>query len=778
MDSWAQLAGAAILRSIAVAPLIIPNPSSLPKPDLQIDYFTLDSNNEIILAFSNQGSAVVPANTGRLQLFVDHVQVGDYALGELFDQSFRSVGGQTILNTTVRVSRSSRRVLAIIDPLREIDEEDELQNTMSSQLDAVPTNGFDLELDASVISTNRLRVTLSNRGNLPNPPFFAGFRVWQNGMLTNRFGYVLPAIAPGGGSYSITLPLWILSPTPVKVEFQPQSTLLNNSDPEIDNSNNLFEATLSYVSPESIEALYLSNPVIRSQMNWEGSIDYLGYDCWPTSMKTQLKANLLLLERGQRLALDGPPTILETVGTFLPPFGWVYIQNPCFSAEDAKKIFLAWVAHSLWFDRHHSCATPLASMAANQRKLFLDSRFIVPRIAVNGLYSFNADDSDATNGAMNSASPWNPQILYDFLKQARILKETRQDTVVGITDWARAHLRHHLPDDPDDGYLGNSLPESLPFPAPGNDHVSFSGCHSTSGFLCSMIRAANVPARYGFTLASAHGRLEIPGLVFIGGSQPGVGLGHSDDVYNSLLLPFGESYVETRDLFYSFSELSQTIDPPLDLDCNYSLPLNCNNEEEQSSFNNQLRTRNLAIQTLAGGLLYRYALYGDEEMDEFLTGNFARPFCPPSERTQIIGEIHNKIVQLGDGDYDSGRDRVVQQHSLFAHRKAPTIIAPAGENRAPRFNQNPAQGFVLTDMSLPANMWIQFSYRAEDPDGDNLVYGARDLPAGSYLLPNPNGPGRLFRWHIGNQQGVHKIVFLVRDGQGGTSEQTVVIRVY
>jgi hypothetical protein len=96
-------------------------------PDLQIDYLSLDSSNEITLGISNRGEVAIPAGMGRLELFIEHRRMLDLALAELPDQSFRPPGGSAAIATGVRIGGSQRRVAAFIDTDDEISEQVELQ---------------------------------------------------------------------------------------------------------------------------------------------------------------------------------------------------------------------------------------------------------------------------------------------------------------------------------------------------------------------------------------------------------------------------------------------------------------------------------------------------------------------------------------------------------------------------------------------------------------------------------------------------------------------------
>jgi len=70
---------------------------------------------------------------------------------------------------------------------------------------------------------------------------------------------------------------------------------------------------------------------------------------------------------------------------------------------------------------------------------------------------------------------------------------------------------------------------------------------------------------------------------------------------------------------------------------------------------------------------------------------------------------------------------------------------------------------------------LRFAVNASDPDGDSLTLGASPLPANASLVDNGDGSGHFLFAPESAQLGVHRITFVVHDGELADSESAAII---
>jgi len=737
-------------------------------PDLQVDYIALNTDNFLIVAISNQGRAEAPSGVGQLSIFVDNVGVAEFDLGDLADQTFRQIGGQTVVHTGIRLSGTRRCVLAFIDSRYEIEEEDEFQNTMSVALDAAPLSGHDFAPSAWVDSLDQLNIYVVNIGDQTSPSGLPiDCRVYVEDRLSTSFSTVLPALAGGGWGVATLVPptpIIVTEPTRIKVACRTESP-----PDESDHANNIFEGILSYVTLDYIDTIYaplLNNPLINSSMYWEDTPSYDGYDTWPDSMKDRLKYFLLQLEKGIGLPIDGPPPIMEFEGN-----DYQYI-----APEDARDIYLAHVAQCLWFEKHNNVAWSITELSADELAYLFDSRKFLKFSTYGGVpkYWF-------TSIVMGSVTPCNPQRIFAFMKHMGMIKPTQEETVFSLVDWFRVHARHASGTESslenrveNFGYKGFIPVDRIPYPLEGKQHISW-GCWGTSGFFAAALRTVNIPVVHGRTvmtnsfegLPQEHSRIELPTLRKSPAENPGIALFHSDDLYNVRFRPWGNSVVPSVRLFYTFDEISTLIDTPQQIDCRPDGQ--CNTPWGQATQNDGRRCSLIAREYLPGYYLKTYCT-SPETLDGTLRGiyvggevqEFALPFLNEMERLDFFQAAQAEIEALGNGNFDDGAAEVNFLSSRFSSRCLASTGIPSGANRPPCFMRQ-------CDRHVETCEKVTITLTATDPDGDQVTYTAPKKPAGSTLQ------GNVFEWIVGNEVGIHEVIFGAADGRGGTAQLEILI---
>ena len=758
------------LISVAAITISLGHAAAAPyyAPDMQVDYMTLDTENFLIVAISNQGRAEVPAGMGHLSVFVDCVSVAKFDLGDLADQTFRQVGGQTVVHTGVRLSGTRRCVLAFIDSQDEITEEDEFQNTMSVALDAEPLSGYDFTLHAYVDWQDELQIYIVNMGDRLSPSdLIIDCRVYIEDQLYTSFPTLLLALAGGGwGSAPLTppTPIPVTQPTKVRVTCHTAATT-----DELDHVNNIFEATLHHVILADIDTIYsplLSNPLIEGNMYWEDTPSYDGYDAWPVEMKDQLKYFLLRLEEGRGLPIEGPPPLMvieDNDHQFIAP-------------EDARDIYLAHVAQCLWFERQNSDAWSITDLSSEELAYLFDGRKFIKYSTYGDIpkYWFYSI-------VMGSVSPCNPQKIFSFMKHMGMIKSTQEETVFALVDWVRGYVRHASGEEmtlenriENFGYKGFIPVDRIPHPLEGKHYIS-SGCWGTSGFFGAALRTVNIPVVHGRTVMTnsfegfphEHSRIELPTLRKSPTEDLGIAVFHSDDFYNSRFKPWGSTVVPSVRLFYTSDEIDTLIDDPEHIDCRPGGE--CNTPWGQATQNDGRYMSLVAREYLPGYYLKSYCA-SPETLDEILRGmhvggelqEFALPYLDEAERLDFLQAAQAEIEALGGGDFDAGAAEVSFLYSRYSDRHRPSSEFPPGANQPPCLSRQ-------LDRHTETCQTVTITLAASDPDGDELTYTAPEKPSGSTLV------GNVFEWSVEAEVGLHRVVFGAADGNGGAAQLQVII---
>lgn len=615
-------------------------PASL--PDLTIDEITLDSNNFLVVKFSNLGDTTVPAGKGSLMIYIDGKGLGGYAFNNLADQSFRNPGGSISIRTNFRLSGTNRRIGVMIDPQNEIPEENEFQNTLTRTLTPPVLQGPDITIkNIAIGSGNKLYFTLTNIGNKDTVSGLElKVRVIVNEVVKSDFVYKPPVLKAGGANFDnvFVKPSLVINMTS-KVRI-----LVNtyNALDELDSTNNMLERVLPSVSISKYNSL-LTNPKIKAVMVWQDSSGSHAYDSWTAAMKNDLNNYLKIYEEGLHLLYSEPPSLSD--GNYMSP-------------TDARKIYIAHVAQSLWVDVNNKVTWKLKNFSPDQLSYLLDSRKLL-------LYSPSKNKHVFDSGLMGNVTDWNPRISYEFLSTLGMIKTTQSNTVYKLTDWMRAHLIHISGSDTYldlYGYAGPPLVDKIAYPLSGKKHIT-AGCWGTSGLYAALLRSVNIPVKHGRSLLNG-GNHSRPEFISIDSN-----LIHGDDPYNVQLLPSG-SAPPSSELFLTNAEISSWIDSPA-LDCKPDMS-KCNTTGEQASYNSS-RERLLIGKAYLPDYFLQLACTDKPYLQESLIGNhvggelktYIKPFLTPIEQQDFLNAVDNKLKSIGGGDWNKGCEIAKKRWAQF-----------------------------------------------------------------------------------------------------------------
>lgn len=182
----------------------------------------------------------------------------------------------------------------------------------------------------------------------------------------------------------------------------------------------------------------------------------------------------------------------------------------------------------------------------------------------------------------------------------------------------------------------------------------------------AVLRSINIPVKSsGQNLADGnHSR---PEFLTLGKSMP-----HGDDPYTMPLDPSG-NVIPTAKLFYSLSEMeNKFINPARDCEGN-----ECNTTGEQASYNTHKDQWQLAYDYMTDYMLYRYAQGGASSLNTTFIGSSTptgeqdcvKPLFTSSERTAMISAVRSLIEELGGGDFDAGKTKIINRWTLFHESK-------------------------------------------------------------------------------------------------------------
>jgi len=629
------------------------------KPDLIPKEVFFDTDNVLKVTIKNEGEGEVPVNQGKLSIFIDGHSSGEYRFENLADQSFRPPGGSSTLRTNLRIRGKDRRIGVYIDPENQVDESNEIQNTLSRTLTPRHISGPDfiisnLELEPRPPLTKEpkysLKIKIKNIGSEDSRANLkVGLKVAVNNTVVANLTQILPALHAMVGSTTV-----IFEPTRqvlrprgvrkanVRVELSTDRLL-----DEIDNTNNIREEILPGGPSLAPYAALLSLPRIRNSIGWEVSNGTIWYPDWTENQKADLNKAILALEKDEPQGLREPPALS----------GGLYI-----SADDAWKIYLAHVAQSLWVEVHRVVPWRLTDFFDFQLIYLLDSYSLLRYEPTTNRYFFDVMP-------LGNVTAWNPRICYEFLSNMKMIKSTQLEAICSLTDWARGHLIHIGSEESNTdlfGYSGLPPIDKMLYPLAGKLHKTM-GCWGTSGFYGGVLRSINIPVIHQTIRLSGdavHSRPEF--------SSVDRSMVHGDDPYSRTLTPSG-AVIPSSKLFYTLSEMTTKFINPA-VDC---VGIQCNTIGDQASYNHSKDHWQLAYEYMADYILYEYAQYGPGYLNDSLRGpridsaihELVKPYFTDAERATMVTAVENKVREIGGGNLTAGKSKVMARYNRFNENK-------------------------------------------------------------------------------------------------------------
>lgn len=408
----------------------------------------------------------------------------------------------------------------------------------------------------------------------------------------------------------------------------------------------------------------LADPAVAASIVWEGTTGPQAYPLWTQAQKLDLARALELADAGLPAGLKAPPEPilplkLKEEALDRAKLGIEGSQETCeddghvfYSADDAWKLYLAHVAHSLWLERGRKVAWSLRDMTPEQRSYLLDSRRLQKRK--------HAHEFEATRFVMGHALSWDPAISYRFLKGQGMLAGTPEKTVLALTSWASRNLRHIMGNETFQAIYGYPGPPPIDLIVqplvPGTKKVG--GCWGVTGFYAAVLRGANIPVVN--SQLDGHSRPHFP--------TAGRFLNHGDDIYTTTIAPSGNE-VPSAELLLDRREWETLVASPA-IDC---VDGRCNTLKEQADYNVGRRELLLARKHRSDGLLFRYLKGGAAAVDADLRGyelngaivTFAKPYFSDEERRSTLAEIEAELVRIGGGDIEKGKAVVEKRVKAF-----------------------------------------------------------------------------------------------------------------
>ena len=200
-----------------------------------------------------------------------------------------------------------------------------------------------------------MQVALTNKGGIAskrNAQFI--FSVSINGEAPKSISKELPKIDPGQTVVVSLQDVGVLQKgAVVDVSMRPAK---RTTEPDLTNNTRREEIPLSMGEYEAI----LQNPKISSSIIWNNGGISISYPGWTNEQKNQLADAIRRRENGDLPLLDGPPEVRT-------------LEEPTISRDDAWKIFLSFVAQSLWVEKNQLVPWSLANMSESELRLLFDS---------------------------------------------------------------------------------------------------------------------------------------------------------------------------------------------------------------------------------------------------------------------------------------------------------------------------------------------------------------------------------------------------------------------
>jgi hypothetical protein len=482
---------------------------------------------------------------------------------------------------------------------------------------------------------------------------------------------------------------------------------------DLDNVNDVFEAKLRYVTAVDIDpadpstqygSLLAANAGrINDALRWppEAFIPD-AFDGWSQAMQDQLRVYILRLEKGLELPVSNRPTPIVNI-----------VGDERISLADARDSYLAYVAHTLWFEVHGSDLFQIdwSLLDLDTGGLFdytyLRSRDLLspadPDAEGNTTYNFLGIGQGGATVSM-----WNPRVVFHFLAALDIIRPTQAGTAFALTDWWRAHSTHGSALGTFEEKYGVSYPpyDAIYFPIEGfleRHSVDGIGCQQSSNFFAEAAVTINLPAigetvsihqpgHRAIRLPFARKQCDGPGENGCCSEPPccasppcadtdGIVLGHADHLYGASTNPWGNEIVDSSWIWLSAEEAETVLligDPPYVLECGH-------NQTVQAGFNLTRYVDLLTQMPVTGYWSEMYATDGAIEIQNQLSNPMGYYNCDlfsAVEQDAFVAAIEAELVSLGP-PLSAGSEWIQLRASKVIDGFSPAYTEPITANIAP-----------------------------------------------------------------------------------------------
>ena len=604
-----------------------------PLPDLYIESAALDERGFLTVRLVNVGMGALPDAAGALQIVVDGLDQGTIPLGALGYSAPRAPGAAADVRTRLLLTGARRRVAIVVDPENVVEEENEFQNVFTFTADATGVAAPAVVVDdIGVTDDGLLFFTLVNTGAVDLPAD-----------VTLRSRVVLNDTWVASDFFVQTQGLWanranraVVFPEPPQAVVPPYSDYrvrLRSVDVAVDHSQAELRRRFPF-DPIARYAPLLADPRIEQALTWQDTAGVRSYGRWPAAMKAELASALAALEtRG----VAGPDQPIGCAAHVLGP-------------NEARRVYLAHVAHALWLDARNWVSWHLPSFEVEALRRLLDSRW---------LFSFNESPARYTfdGGRLPARLSCDPRPPYELLRA--VVPALRQaeayqwspdylifsETILAVSDWVRAHVvldsAAALPAPMAGADADTWLADSV-FPTERRP-ITVPNAPSLRGLYVGLLRALNLPVDDSLGPQTMQFFMSESSLASLDVST----------VLDPVFAPSGEA-VAAANMFTYITDLEPWFVTP-DIDCDAG---RCNSVVEQRRFN---ITRGVitTLQTALPDFILRVRCTGTaDQLEEMLSGPYARPFLDTRDRASVAAGVEARLLEEGDGDRTAGCMRV------------------------------------------------------------------------------------------------------------------------
>lgn len=275
-----------------------------------------------------------------------------------------------------------------------------------------------------------------------------------------------------------------------------------------------------------------------------GSLSETAYDSWSETDKTALDeafsrawANLVLNPSSSAIGTNEFSMPLEC--TFCVERLQTHPSYPPFTIipEDlSKRAYISYVAQSLALEISGGLGWSILEESETHLYHYLNSRAMMHRLtgsSTDFFFGYAGSPGTIRGQYIGRGTPATPIYTYWWFRNNQLLGDTKEQTIYNVLEWFRQNAVHYYGSS---SYLNMNDHWGYPSQPPANYVISgtilsgesvtknwTAGCHGTTGFIKSALKAINIPAEVIYTCG--HAQLYFPTLDRY--------LLHGDDPYNN-----------------------------------------------------------------------------------------------------------------------------------------------------------------------------------------------------------------------------------------------------